>query len=164
MNTNELMIGNYVFNNELNKIDIITDIETNRVGLKKSKLPYTPVCKIKPVKITENLLTSLGFIKSELTGNYWIDFKTNYLELVQSGGGYYPIYCQVPEFSHEDEQMVNLHSVIYVHELQNLCYWLTRTGLKLSIAEMKEIELSTNLILKIKNLATMIINCLKKML
>lgn len=133
----ELCKGNHVCYQSGKSIfdGIIKTINTNNVTLTKGVTIKFE--NLLPVRITEDWLISFGFIKSEITNNYWLDFNIHYLELIQSEKGYYPIYCQVPEYSHEDEQMVNIHNIIYVHELQNLCYWLTRNELKLLNNEYK---------------------------
>jgi hypothetical protein len=83
------------------------------------------------IEITNDWLIDFGFMKDN-NGNYWIDLQTHYLELMPSNGYWYPVYAQVPEMSHEDDQCVSLNRIQYVHELQNLFFALTGNELESS--------------------------------
>jgi len=85
---------------------------------------------IKGMPITEKWLSKFGF-KKDNNGNYWIDLQTNYIELMLSGDYWYPVYAQVPEMSHEEEQRVSTNRIEFVHELQNLFFAFTGTELEL---------------------------------
>jgi len=82
------------------------------------------------LKISIPHLTGFGFVKDN-NGNYWIDLQTHYLELMPSNGYWYPVYAQVPEMSHEDEQRVSTNRIEFVHQLQNLFFALTGTELEM---------------------------------
>ena len=84
------------------------------------------------LKISIPHLTGFGFVKDD-NGNYWIDLQTHYLELMPSNGYWYPVYAQVPEMSHEEEQRVSTNRIEFVHELQNLFFALTGTELEMKI-------------------------------
>ena len=84
------------------------------------------------LKISIPYITGFGFVKDN-NGNYWIDLQTHYLELVPSNGYWYPIYAQVSEMSHEEEQRVSTKRIEFVHELQNLFFALTGTELEMKI-------------------------------
>jgi hypothetical protein len=66
-------------------------------------------------------------------GNYWIDLQTHYLELMPSNGYWYPVYAQVPEMSHEDEQRVSTNRIEFVHEMQNLFFAITGRELEMKV-------------------------------
>lgn len=121
MTTDELMIGNYVFNTELGKIDIITDIEENRVGLKNAILPYTPISLIRPEPINEEWLLQFGFERDnddDLEINiedYWFAWDDEIMYIASDYG--YPL------------TWIGIDRVKYVHQLQNLCFLLTNKKL-----------------------------------
>ena len=83
---------------------------------------------IEPIQLEKEILNDN--FKSD-NGNFWIDLQTHYLELITVGRDWFPIYSQLPEFSSEDEQRVNLNSIQFVHQLQNL--YFTLTGKELAI-------------------------------
>jgi hypothetical protein len=85
---------------------------------------------LKGVKLNDGLLSLYGFTNDGL-GNMWIDLQTHYLELMQSNGYWYPVYAQVPEMSHEDEQRVFMNRIESLHELQNLFFAITGQELEL---------------------------------
>ena len=79
---------------------------------------------IEPIPLTAEWLKKLGF-KREIMGDMWIDLMTHYLVLKFMNGFYYPMYVQLPEMGHEEEQRVSLNRIKSVHELQNLFFVLT---------------------------------------
>lgn len=85
-----------------------------------------------PIPISPEWLKRFGFVKDN-NGNYWIDLQTHYLELMPSNGYWYPVYAQVPEMSHEDEQRVSTNRIEFVHELQNLFFALTGNELEMKV-------------------------------
>lgn len=84
------------------------------------------------LKISIPHLTGFGFVKDD-NGNYWMDLQTHYIELTPSNGYWCPIYAQLPEMSHEDEQRVSINRIQFIHELQNLFFALTGTELEMKI-------------------------------
>ena len=86
--------------------------------------------EIEAITLTEEWLVMLGFVKDG-NGNHWINLQTHYLEFIYSIGYFYPVYAQIPEMSHEDEQRVSLNRIQSVHQLQNLYFALTGEELKL---------------------------------
>lgn len=85
---------------------------------------------LKGVKLNDGLLSLYGFKKDGL-GNMWIDLMTHWFSLRLVDGFYYPLYAQVPEMSHEDEQRVFMNRIESLHELQNLFFAITGTELEL---------------------------------
>lgn len=83
-----------------------------------------------PMPITEEFLQRFGF-KMDDNYNYWTSIVTHYLELIRVRGDYYPIYAEIGELSHQEEQRVSLRSIRYIHELQNLYFTLTGQELEL---------------------------------
>jgi len=87
---------------------------------------------IKGITITEEWCFKFGFTKND-NGNYWIDLQTHNLELIRFGKYLYPLYVQYAEMHHEDNQMVSLNRIEFVHELQNLFF--TLAGIDLEIKQ-----------------------------
>lgn len=80
--------------------------------------------------ITPQILIDFGFTK-DINGNHCIDAQTHRLELIQSGEHWYPVYVQLPEMSHEDEQRVGIHRIEFVYELKNVFLVLTGENLEI---------------------------------
>lgn len=91
---------------------------------------YLKNCK--GVVLTPDILEKCGFVK-DLNGDYWKDLQTHYLLFIESNDGFYPQYAGLPEMSSESEQIVSLHRINYVHELQNLYKILTGTHLTINL-------------------------------
>lgn len=87
---------------------------------------------LKGVKLNDGLLFLYGFKRDGL-GNMWIDLITHWLSLRFADGFYHPLYAQIPETSHEDEQRVSINRIEFVHELQNLFFALTGKELETKI-------------------------------
>lgn len=85
---------------------------------------------LEPIKLNDGLLALYGFKRDGL-GNMWIDLMTHLLSLRFADGYYYPLYAQVPEMSHEDEQRVFINRIESLHELQNLFFAITGKELEL---------------------------------
>lgn len=85
---------------------------------------------LKGIKLNDGLLSLYGFKRDGL-GNMWIDLMTHWLSLRFADGFYYPLYAQVPEMSHEDEQRVFINRIENLHELQNLFFAITGQELEL---------------------------------
>ena len=75
-------------------------------------------------------LVNFGFIKDS-EWSYRIPLQTHYLELIPSEQHWYPVYAEVHEMSHQDEQRVGLNRIRFVHELQNLFFTLTGKELEI---------------------------------
>jgi len=148
MKENELRIGNLVtvnnpkYHPKLKGVVLrVTSISPNgdeySIGLEHiNQKPntyyqsYSQFLKfIEPIQLEKEVLNDN--FKSD-NGNFWIDLQTHYLELITVGSDWFPIYSQLPEFSSEEEQRVNLNSIQFVHQLQNL--YFTLKGEELAIA------------------------------
>ena len=119
----EMRIGNFLFDDEYNIINI-EQIHSDRLHyfVKVSKNGgeiYSS--NVYMIPITKPFLEANHFQKDE-NGHYWRDFVTNYLELIPSLDGFYPLWCKLPEMSCESEQCVPLHRLQFVNELQNLFF------------------------------------------
>lgn len=84
------------------------------------------------VELTEEILIKAGFT-TDAYGDTWLYFQSQYLTLTQSNGLWYPAIAQVPELSSEDEQMVTLAAIEFVHSLQNLYFTLTGQELEINL-------------------------------
>lgn len=127
MKASDLRLGNYLIDED-GEIFKVCSIFLNHPLYKDCVFGennlVSCIYTIKPISLTEEWLLKFGFIKDD-NGNYWIDLQTHYLELVSSNEHYYPVYVQVPEMSHEEEQRVSMNRIVYVHQLQNLYFALT---------------------------------------
>ena len=85
---------------------------------------------LEPIKLTDGILSLYGFKKDGI-GNMWIDLVTHWLSLNPVSSYYYPLYAELPEMSHEDEQRVFLNRIQNLHELQNLFFAINGTELEL---------------------------------
>lgn len=74
---------------------------------------------ISPVKISEKILFDCGFEQFDYGLIIQLELDKN-LQLIKSGGSYYPNIIQLPELSCDEIQCVSLIKIDYVHELQNL--------------------------------------------
>ena len=85
---------------------------------------------LKGVQLNDGLLSLYGF---ERDGPWYmsINLMTHWLSLRFADGFYYPLYAEVPEMSHEDEQRVFLNRIQSLHELQNLFFAITGNELEL---------------------------------
>lgn len=83
-----------------------------------------------PININDEILSNYGFKKDSI-GNMWFDLTTHWLSLIFVDGFYYPLYAQQPEIGQEDEQIVSLNRIKFVHELQNLFFALTGKELEM---------------------------------
>jgi hypothetical protein len=116
MNARELRIGNYVQDSTTDELIMVSAYTITQI--------VEHSWKAKPIELTEDWLEKFGF-KKDANSNYWLNLQTHYLEMIFSGNDYYPIYCQIPEFSSESELIVGLKSIKYVHQLQNIYFVLT---------------------------------------
>lgn len=112
------------------KICMESILEVN--GIQHKVHPYTELIQFaKPIELSDEWYVRLGFEKDR-NGHWWKGWVTGYLEFIEGGMGYYyPQVGQSPEMSFQKEQIVTLCRIKYVHELQNLWYWITREELKL---------------------------------
>lgn len=128
MKASELRIGNWIksqFGGIQQAVDVMCDgINT----LKHEGINYE---FIEPIPLTEEWLLKFGFQKDD-NGCYWVNLLTHYFELEKSDCFWFPVYAQIPEFSHEKEQRVSLNCIEHVHQLQNLYFALTGEELTFS--------------------------------
>lgn len=83
---------------------------------------------IKPVALTEQWLLDFGFKENEY-GNMSLFKEFEYLEIMCGRGDFYPSYEQPTEFAHEENRVVSLKQIKYVHQLQNLYFALMQEEL-----------------------------------
>lgn len=132
MEARELRIGNWV-----NPIGVPVQVEgiekyDDKEFVKIWGGEWHHLSAIDPIPLTEDWFNKFGFIKDN-NGSYWVNLQTHYLSLIPSYGFWYPTYAELPEMSHEDEQMVNLNTIEFIHQLQNLYFALT--GKELTLPE-----------------------------
>lgn len=139
MEAKNLRIGNLVGIEETalhadgcNYLESIFEIEELKKDVAHFKGYYTGEYykDLKGIKLNDELLSLYGFKRDGL-GNMWIDLMTHWLSLRFADGFYYPLYAQVPEMSHEDEQRVFINRIENLHELQNLFFAITGQELEL---------------------------------
>ena len=131
MNINELRIGNYVYDDENNVVEI-TRLETKIYTYWNSGNEYSVVFKklyiegyfegdIKPIPLTEKLLVDyLGYEPSAFTGLYYD--KEGIIDIKVSWDNKFTVYyknCEIRE-------------VEFLHDLQNLAFALTKEELKIN--------------------------------
>ena len=118
MVSKELRIGNWMKDNQVGFKDnfkvSVGDIKDYCNGITE----YTPIA-------ISNAFLVLNKFSEDNNGHFWLNLQTHYLELIPMPDGYYPVYIQLPEMSSESEQRVGLHKINFVHQLENLHYWLT---------------------------------------
>lgn len=73
--------------------------------------------------ITTEKLEKYGFINSDYGWDKAIS-PTHTLRIVKSNKWYYPHIYESPELSSENEQVVSLKMIMYIHELHNLYFVL----------------------------------------
>jgi hypothetical protein len=125
MKTHELRIGNYIqvpFGDEEPWVRSVDTINYDSIMTENGRFCFEDQYDFVP--LTEEWLMKFGFVKDD-NFNYWINLQTHYLEIFFSGNDYYPVFCEIPEFSHQSEQRVGLKSIKYVHQLQNIYFSLT---------------------------------------
>jgi hypothetical protein len=139
MELKDLRKGNFVLDRGDNIIRIdwfefrdklCMDNTINVEGVVHRLHPFTEdIQYAKPIKLSDEWFERLGFQKDR-NGNWWKGWVTGYLEFIAGGDGYYyPQVGQSPEMSFQKEQIVALCRIKYVHELQNLWYWIAREEL-----------------------------------
>ena len=139
MELKDLRKGNYVLDRSGNLIRIdwfeygdklCMDNTIDVKGVEHRLHPFTEYIQYaKPIKLSDEWFERLGFQKDR-NGNWWKGWVTGYLEFIAGGGGcYYPQVGQSPEISFQKEQIVAICRIKYVHELQNLWYWIAREEL-----------------------------------
>ena len=129
MKSQELRIGNYLDRNGLMEVRVICagSIKINDTVNKRYWPTYFDIDTFNPIPLTEEWLLKFGFVHDCATTDihFWIDMVTHYLELRDFQREWYPVYCQIPEMSHEGTQRCGINAIRYVHQLQNLYYALT---------------------------------------
>lgn len=80
------------------------------------------------IELSDERLLKLGFRKVQNTYHY--NDVTHELHIVSTRGQYYPVLVQLPELSHETQQMIGLRMITYQHELENLFFVIFGKELK----------------------------------
>lgn len=124
---NELRVGNHLIKINSDEPDIVNAyiIEWCKNDEKYFNSEY------KPIPITSELLLKNAFRLDRLKNVLYRPDDTYFLELIEMKDGWYPIYCQEPEFLHESTNRVSLMRINYVHELENLWFALRQTEINL---------------------------------
>jgi hypothetical protein len=122
---NELRIGNWVIDHGGNN-NIVQGIH----GSGSVRFIDGEVCavdKLNGIPLTPEILEKCGFEENENQTLYLgiDDYGLNWLEIIKSPDGFYPVIYQWAEMSNETPQSVHLNRVEYLHQLQNLYYALT---------------------------------------
>ena len=117
---NELRIGNYVYDN-LKQLVIKMHSANGILNVENKPSEYNPI------EITEEILLKFGFTQF-LKNNYWyrIAFGSKILNISISGN---------LEIENINGNCINIGSIDYVHQLQNLYFVLTGEELVFSSTE-----------------------------
>ena len=137
MNANELRIGNLVlFDGVVHKIEVI-DGYASFVYFEEFGDNEFPLNKIEPIPLTEEWLLRFGF---ELLADIAGDFPEKHygISIVNGDKDHpeklvisLPLYeCYIGDYDNDDYYIMN-EQVVYVHQLQNLYFALTKTELTL---------------------------------
>lgn len=135
MKANELRIGNLVKATVINdgKIlsvnEIINDNGRYILYFNQKAGDFLKDCE--PIPLTEEWLLKFGF--NQCFNEYHMLFSDNIfsLDIVIENDVYYPVICSMPKNIFLSEQRIRLHSIQYVHQLQNLYFALTGEELTL---------------------------------
>ena len=138
MEVRELRIGNILHDQNSNYLRVtdITQKGFTTYVIDRSKYPLPKGWKVEPVPITEEILLKCGFIKSD-SGNYHAHIDTNETVLID----YMHLYIGEEEkyFSIEDIYRNEVYifsgnqTPKYLHQLQNLYYFLTQKELNIEL-------------------------------
>ena len=127
MKANELRIGNWVsfyhsisgetFNEQIWPEWFISDADQNDSS---------------PIPLTPEIFVLNGFGEDN-NGHFLLDLQTHYLEIIPMKDGFYPMYGQKRETSGDNDNLVTLNRIDYVHQLQNLYFVLTGEELNIDL-------------------------------
>jgi len=117
MNKKELRLGNYIFSKETNSIQKITGITEEHPFFDSITFDYPSWDEIEPIKLTEDILYKLGFVKDGIWFNFSFGFYS--IGISNDPSGY--------NFSYDD----GFIPIKYVHDLQNLIFSLSNEELTL---------------------------------
>jgi len=137
MKASDLRIGNYVTaNGVISEINYITPV-TLGYGEKE----FAPICTsnyeyFQPIPITEEWLDKCPELQLRKDGSDSMYFRINdvtLLEIIIMKDGCYPQLWQAGELSHQDDNMIVLERIKYIHELQNLYKELKKKELEFKL-------------------------------
>jgi len=151
MKANELRIGNYLQDQNGNTL-VVVHLSNESIGatvVDRAKYPLPDGWQMQPIEINSYILENCGF---ELYDNYtddsFVDFifesyriwKSKYIYIAihnnQEGGYDLGLSRQLQETIQIDEidsDSINITSLKYLHQLQNLYYSITGKELKVKI-------------------------------
>lgn len=125
IHVNELRIGNNVLfpaDSATKKVESITGILHDHVLLSPNHQGIAtpqPLNRIEPISLTPEILAGSGFT---FMGDDWYEMKT-LLGKINFNLKYK--ICSVSDADYINECMLNEGTVLYLHQLQNLCFLLT---------------------------------------
>ncbi len=136
MDARELRIGNLVWSNDgyFDRVeDIITEIEDMRVGTKYTQLPYTPICDIEPIPLTEEWLAKFGFeIREKKYSLNYGGESMKYAFFEKDVKNPFILYFHGRfGFNINEGRKNGDYCIQYIHQLQNLFFALTGVELTL---------------------------------
>lgn len=136
MKPQELRIGNLVnYNGKVVKVEQLTK---HKIGYhtkpNETRLNYARLCEIEPIPITEEWLTTIGFILPEHKEFYVmcrINGKDNSIRLTR----YFNLWNAEIFVSHPEVVMLEhtIKGLRFVHELQNAYYLATGKELEIKL-------------------------------
>ncbi len=135
MKIQELRIGNLVKCKTSNDSAIYSVIQIDGFGLKvrlshPRHTEFTPLDRIKPIPLTEEILLKCGFEKDD-TG---VDmFDPDYAEWYQMEFPVIGILCQSSDKKYLFDENTDTLRIQYLHQLQNLVFDLTGEELEVEL-------------------------------
>lgn len=126
---NELRLGNavsrYLLESGTTEIEVITGICKDFVLLSDGTTHH-PINNIKPITITREILINTGFT---FTGDDWFEYKST---LGKINYNLKHQLCSVSDSDYSNECIISrITPIEFVHQLQNVCYWLAGKELKI---------------------------------
>jgi hypothetical protein len=135
MKTTELRIGNYLEGRSIVKVSAILDEDMVMIEGNPTRfythvdLPFTHC--LEPIKLTEDFMLKMGF-EEAIVG--WVIAKGDFdFYIIECQNEFFPTLFKDQELSCEDNQVIGLQKIKYVHQLQNLHYILTGEELTIQL-------------------------------
>jgi hypothetical protein len=124
MNVTELRIGNLVeYYVKIMAVNFI-DSEKELIGFKDTRFSYKnySISLAKPITLTEEWLLKFGFVKIGVNFRKYDNYDKGNREFI--------LFYNHNSKNYEIKANNNFYEVIYVHEIQNLYFALTKEELK----------------------------------
>ena len=135
MKATELRLGNFV--KWVERIESVKQLFEDGVGIayEQDSDYWTQMIEaddLEGIPLTPEIFVLNGFGEDN-NGHFLLDLQTHYLEIIPMKDGFYPMYGQKRETSGDNDNMVSLNRIDYVHQLQNLYFALTGEELNINL-------------------------------